>query len=309
MCIFRMAFSKNPFFTVFLFASLSLWECVCVFLCVLFVWGFTCKALLPYQAIPTQCAYKGDSALNADGHWKVNRKTPYTRSHTLMPRYEIETMPFLLTKTFSFVLYLSHSFPAWFSHSWSLLLAFFPSMLVTRHTSVFAVSVWVLFFVSDFCFIWNHFCFLSCVLLLLLSFSSLFMHEIRYCEKKIWFRNISNWMRVETERELMHKQKLILLGCHMDRQVFIVQMWLCCVVCFSSVIFALKMIFWKVIFGANTHANTNNKMNVIEYILIICECMREFLSDQCIFLDLLLSTIECGPFLYTQKWRSTSFKR
>lgn len=58
------------------------------------------------------------------------------------------------------------------------------------------------------------------------------------------------------------------MACHMGRQVFIVKMWLCFL---SSVIFALKMIFWKVI-SVLTHAHTNR--NERDWVYINYMCMR-----------------------------------
>lgn len=98
----------------------------------------------------------------------------------------------------------------WFSHSWSLLHSFFPSLYERMR-----LGVWVLFFVSDFCFIWIIFAFAFCRAFFLFFF----LFDLYSCTKfdivkrKYGFEIYRiEWELRETGRELMHKQKLILFG-------------------------------------------------------------------------------------------------
>lgn len=66
-----------------------------------------------------------------------------------------------------------------------------PCLCVCEYvSSLFCLRFFLLFYL-------NHFCFLSCVVMFFSSTSSIRLfvdlyssEEIRYCEKKIWFRNI-----------------------------------------------------------------------------------------------------------------------
>lgn len=151
-----------------------------------------------------------------------------------------------------------------------------------------------------FCFIWIIFAF--CHAFVSLSSSSLYStQEIRYCEKKIWFRNHIEWARVSewASEELMHKQKLILWAVTRADRFLSLK---CDCIYFSSVIFALKMIFWKAIFGANTHTHRETERDWV-YINYVCICVCILFM----YFDL-LSTFECGPFLHPING-STSFNR